>query len=80
MYMYIFDVYSVLFIPQISSVLLLNVGGVFFTTLKTTLTRFADSMLAVMFSGRHELQTDSRGAYFIDRNGTYFGYILEFLR
>ena len=60
--------------------LLLNVGGVFFTTLRTTLTRFPDSMLAAMFSGGHELQMDSRGAFFIDRNGTYFGYILEFLR
>lgn len=33
-----------------------------------------------MFSGRHNLHTDDSGAYFIDRNGQYFGYILDFLR
>lgn len=58
----------------------LNVGGVHYTTLKSTLQRYPDSMLAVMFSGRHGLQTDLHGAYFIDRNGTYFSHILDFLR
>ena len=37
-------------------------------------------MLAAMFSGRHELDTDSEGRYFIDRDGKYFKYILNFLR
>ena len=37
-------------------------------------------MLAVMFSGRHELKTDEDGAYFIDRDGTHFRHILNFLR
>ena len=37
-------------------------------------------MLAAMFSGRHELDTDSEGRYFIDRDGTYFKYILNYLR
>lgn len=65
---------------QVSSVVSLNVGGVYFTTLRSTLLKYQNSMLAAMFSGRHEMQVDSRGASFIDRNGTYFGYILEFLR
>lgn len=37
-------------------------------------------MLAAMFSGRHDLDTDSEGRYFIDRDGTYFKHILNYLR
>lgn len=37
-------------------------------------------MLAAMFSGRHKIDKDSKGNYFIDTEGTYFGHILEFLR
>lgn len=58
----------------------LNVGGYNFVTTLSTLTKNKDSMLAAMFSGRHTLDTDSEGRYFIDRDGTYFKYILNFLR
>ena len=58
----------------------LNVGGYSFVTTLSTLTKDEDSMLAAMFSGRHELDTDSEGRYFIDRDGTYFKYILNYLR
>ena len=37
-------------------------------------------MLAAMFSGRHELSQEQDGSYFIDRDGTFFRYILNFLR
>jgi len=30
--------------------------------------------------GRHKLDQDKNGCYFIDSNGEYFGYILDFLR
>jgi BTB/POZ domain len=58
----------------------LDVGGHIFTTTLTTLTRIQDSMLGAMFSGRHNLTKDEAGAYFIDRDGTHFRHILNFLR
>jgi hypothetical protein len=33
-----------------------------------------------MFSGRHQLKTESDGSHFIDRDGTHFRYILNYLR
>ena len=58
----------------------LNVGGQHFTTSLQTLTRDPNSMLAAMFSGRHELETTEDGSFFIDRDGTYFRFILNYLR
>lgn len=58
----------------------LNVGGHRFTTTITTLTMCPDTMLGAMFSGRHALVKDGNGAYFIDRDGTHFREILNFLR
>jgi uncharacterized protein YjbI with pentapeptide repeats len=37
-------------------------------------------MLAAMFSGRHNVNKDEEGRYFIDRDGTHFRYILNYLR
>jgi hypothetical protein len=37
-------------------------------------------MIGVMFSGRHSLATDEEGYFFVDRDGTHFRYILNFLR
>lgn len=37
-------------------------------------------MLSAMFSGRHALRQDDDGAYFIDRDGTHFRYVLNYLR
>jgi uracil-DNA glycosylase len=37
-------------------------------------------MLAAMFSGRHLNSQDEDGRYFIDRDGTHFRHILNFLR
>lgn len=58
----------------------LDVGGKIYATSLTTLTSDPDSMLAAMFSGRFPLKKDDDGCYFLDRDGTYFGYILEWLR
>jgi len=37
-------------------------------------------MFAAMFSGRYNLEKNEEGCYFIDRDGTHFRYILNFLR
>ncbi len=58
----------------------LSVGGVRYDTTLATLTRYEDSMLATMFSGRWDLPVTDDGCKLIDRNGTSFGYILDYLR
>ncbi|XP_002733127.3 BTB/POZ domain-containing protein KCTD6-like [Saccoglossus kowalevskii] len=58
----------------------LNVGGKLYSTTRSTLTRYPDTMLGAMFSGRMPSLKDAQGNYFIDRNGDMFKYILEFLR
>jgi len=58
----------------------LNIGGQRYTTSIQTLTSVPGSMLAAMFSGRFSLAPDEDGAYFIDRDGTHFRYILNYLR
>lgn len=63
------------------SIVRLNVGGKRFTTSLQTLTRDPNSMLAAMFSGRHKVETSTDdGSFFIDRDGTYFRFILNYLR
>ncbi|CAG5870830.1 unnamed protein product [Menidia menidia] len=65
---------------EFPEVISLNVGGTYFTTRLSTLRRYEDTMLAAMFSGRHYIPRDAEGRYFIDRDGGYFGDILNFLR
>jgi hypothetical protein len=55
----------------------LGVGGQHYTTSVTTLTAEADSMLAAMFSGRHELEKDDEGRVFLDRYLKAFGLIID---
>ena len=63
-----------------NSIVTLNVGGTLYTTSLNTLTKDPNTMLGVMFSGRHPLQADSCGHFFIDASGEMFRYILDFLR
>ena len=58
----------------------LNVGGQLYTTSLTTLLRDPESLIAAMFSGRQRILRDSRGRFFIDRDGQLFRYILDYLR
>ena len=63
-----------------SSTIKLNVGGHFFTTSLQTLTKDPNSMLAAMFSGKFEMKPSEDGSFFIDRDGTHFRFILNYLR
>lgn len=63
-----------------SSTVKLNVGGHTFTTSVQTLTKDPNSMLAAMFSGKFEMKPAEDGAFFIDRDGTQFRFILNYLR
>jgi len=60
----------------------LNVGGTRYTTSRSTLTKYPESMLGIMFSGRHDLEAMKcgDGSFFIDRDGTHFRHILNYLR
>ena len=63
-----------------SSTVKLDVGGQHFTTTVQTLTKDPNSMLAAMFSGKFERKPSEDGSFFIDRDGTHFRFILNFLR
>lgn len=55
----------------------LNVGGTTYITTKETLT---GSYFEAMFSDKLKPGTLINDAYFIDRNGQIFSYILDYLR
>ncbi|KAM8707039.1 hypothetical protein ACLKA7_011187 [Drosophila subpalustris] len=61
----------------------LNVGGVHYTTTLNTLLQDKTTLLHELFAspeGRDTLAKDSKGRYFLDRDGVLFRYILDFLR
>lgn len=60
----------------------LNVGGVFYTTTLSTLTKNGDSLLGQIFTGKgnRSILRDTKGKFFIDRDGVLFRYVLDFLR
>ncbi|XP_032075988.1 BTB/POZ domain-containing protein KCTD14 [Thamnophis elegans] len=66
-------------LPTKCQIVELNIGGDIFTTALSTLKKYPGSILAEMF-GQAKPRTDSLGRVFIDRPGTYFKYILEYLR
>jgi hypothetical protein len=63
-----------------SDLVQVNVGGVLYTTTRSTLIRYPDSMLGAMFRGDIPSNCDQNGHYFIDRDGTLFRHVLNFLR
>ena len=63
-----------------SSTVKLNVGGQHFVTSVQTLRKDPNSMLAAMFSGKFDTKPSEDGSFFIDRDGTHFRFILNYLR
>ena len=63
-----------------ASTIKLNVGGQYFTTSLETLKKDPESVLHAMFSKRFDTKATKDGSYFIDRDGTHFRYILNYLR
>ena len=62
------------------SIIKLNVGGQIYQTSLQTLTKYPGSLLAEMFSTHFDLKQGCDGCYFIDRDGTHFRHILNYLR
>ncbi|XP_693041.2 BTB/POZ domain-containing protein KCTD14 [Danio rerio] len=62
-----------------SQVVHLNIGGHVFSTTLGTIRKFPNSTLAELINGSSK-RMDSEGRYFIDRDGTLFTHILEYLR
>lgn len=68
---------------QTLDVIELNVGGQVYYTRRTTLTSMPNSLLGKMFSKKDisgDLARDTRGRFFIDRDGFLFRYVLDYLR
>ncbi|XP_054478943.1 BTB/POZ domain-containing protein KCTD14 [Anoplopoma fimbria] len=58
----------------------LNVGGQLFSTSVNTLRKHPDSKLAELLGRQPKTRGDAQGRFFIDRDGSHFGAVLEFLR
>ena len=58
----------------------LNVGGQRFTTTRSTLTSIKGSFFEKMFREGSNTTISSDGSYFIDRDPSSFGHILDYLR
>jgi hypothetical protein len=57
----------------------LNVGGQIFLTTRDTLLK-GETMLSKLFSGKYKITQDKEGNPFLDRDGTHFRLILNYLR
>ncbi|XP_061106087.1 BTB/POZ domain-containing protein KCTD12-like [Conger conger] len=60
----------------------LNVGGQVYITRYSTIISFPDSLLAEMFTCKSNkgLARDTKGRFFVDRDGFLFRYVLDYMR
>ena len=58
----------------------IDVGGRIFKTSLKTLRKEPESVLALMFSEKFDLKKEDDGSFFIDRDGTVFHHVLNYLR
>eukprot|EP01112_Ceratiomyxa_fruticulosa_P007184 TRINITY_DN1854_c0_g1_i2.p2 TRINITY_DN1854_c0_g1~~TRINITY_DN1854_c0_g1_i2.p2 ORF type:complete len:342 (+),score=62.55 TRINITY_DN1854_c0_g1_i2:867-1892(+) len=65
---------------HVSSPIQLSIGGTKFSTTLDTLLKYRNSFFGCLFSGYISLKPDKDGSFFIDRDGTHFHYILNYLR
>ena len=81
---YLAPVPLVLNFTMADSIVTLDVGGKIFRTYIQTLTKYPESLLAVMFShtdkGMAPMPKTKDGYYFLDVNPVYFELILSLLR
>nr|CAG8478031.1 2348_t:CDS:2 [Entrophospora candida] len=61
---------------------ILNVGGLKYETYRSTLKKYPDTLLGMLFQDKNKqfLEAMNGNEYFIDRNGYAFRYILEYYR
>lgn len=60
------------------SIVLLDIGGMRFKTTETTINK--SGFFRALLSGKFGDNKQNDGSYFVDRNGEYFKYLLDFLR
>ncbi|MBN3285962.1 KCTD8 protein, partial [Polyodon spathula] len=68
--------------PTFPEIIELNVGGQVYITRYATVTSVPDSLLWEMFSQKNikTLARDTKGRFFVDRDGFLFRYILDYMR
>ncbi|KAF2068648.1 hypothetical protein CYY_010027 [Polysphondylium violaceum] len=76
------NVTKVIDVSVIPDPITLNIGGVKHQTTKATLSKIPNSFFDLMLSGQINIKpmTNEPNTYFIDRDGTHFNYILNYLR
>ncbi|KAF2071299.1 hypothetical protein CYY_007388 [Polysphondylium violaceum] len=76
------NVTKVIDVSVIPDPITLNIGGFKHQTTKATLTKIPNSFFDLMLSGEIDIKpmTNKPNTYFIDRDGTHFNYILNYLR
>jgi hypothetical protein len=58
----------------------LNIGGYHFHTSVQALRRIPHTFFDAYFSGRYAQDVCRDGSIFVDRDGEYFGHVLEYMR